>query len=120
MTALHGGSLAIKSRKGAGSRFTVRIPWRAVLEDAPTEKAVDDAAPLVLLVTRLKHAENLLIDALQAAGRRVEILLPETEEIPEERPTMVILVGYPPLRNTLRTLRSLEDHASLARRPKSC
>lgn len=118
LTALHGGSLAIKSRKGAGSRFTVRIPWKAVLEDAPTEKAVDAAAPLVLLVTRLKHAENLLIDALQAAGRRVEILLPETEEIPEERPTMVILVGYPPLRNTLRTMRSLEDHASLAQAPK--
>ena len=118
LTALHGGSLAIKSRKGAGSRFTVRIPWKAVLEDAPTEKAVDAAAPLVLLVTRLKHAENLLIDALQAARRRVEILLPETEEIPEERPTMVILVGYPPLRNTLRTMRSLEDHASLAQAPK--
>lgn len=51
-------------------------------------------------------------------GAAWRILLPETEEIPEERPTMVILVGYPPLRNTLRTLRSLEDHASLARAPK--
>ncbi|MCS6827368.1 MAG: GAF domain-containing sensor histidine kinase [Caldilinea sp.] len=118
LTALHGGSLAIQSRKGAGSRFIVRIPWKAVLENPSIEEAKDPAAPLILLITRLKHAENLLIAALQAAGRRVEVILPETEESPQERPSMVILIGYPPLRNTLRMLNALENNDLLVDAPK--
>uniref|UniRef100_A0A7C1JIM8 Circadian input-output histidine kinase CikA n=1 Tax=Caldilinea aerophila TaxID=133453 RepID=A0A7C1JIM8_9CHLR len=119
LTALHGGSLAIKSQKGVGSRFTVRIPWRAVLEDdASTEEVEDAALPLVLLMSRLKSAENLLIKALRAAGRRVELILPETEENPQERPSLIILVGYPPLRNTVRMLSALQGNELLADVPK--
>jgi len=35
LTELHGGSLAIESSKGGGSRFTVRIPWVAVQKPEP-------------------------------------------------------------------------------------
>lgn len=119
LTALHGGSLAIKSQKSVGSCFTVRIPWRAVVEDdAPAGGVEDAAAPLVLLMTRLKPAENLLIEALQAAGRRVELILPETEENPQERPSLIIVVGYPPLRNTVRMLSALQNNELLADVPK--
>lgn len=118
LTALHGGSLSIKSQKGVGSRFTVRIPWRAVLEDVPAEGVKDTAAPPVLLMTRFKYAENLLVEALQAAGRRVELILPETEENFQERPSLIILVGYPPLRNILRTLSTLQSNELLADVPK--
>ena len=35
MTELHGGTLTLESREGAGSRFRVTIPWREGIEEEP-------------------------------------------------------------------------------------
>jgi CheY-like chemotaxis protein len=39
LAELHGGSVSVESEVGKGSRFTVSIPWRQVLEVAPSAAA---------------------------------------------------------------------------------
>jgi signal transduction histidine kinase len=43
MVDLHGGSIAVESREGEGSRFTVRLPIRRLVQDEPL--APSEAAP---------------------------------------------------------------------------
>jgi PAS domain S-box-containing protein len=42
LTEMHGGSVTVQSQPGAGSRFTISLPWR---EAAPDEPETDTAEP---------------------------------------------------------------------------
>lgn len=114
LTALHGGSLAVESRKGEGSRFTVRLPWIALLaapaalQPAQRSASPATAAPLVHILTGLEHTCDLLAHDLAASGRRVETIFQSSDEVWwEERPDILIVTDQPPLRNTLRKLQTI-------------
>jgi signal transduction histidine kinase/CheY-like chemotaxis protein len=119
LTALHGGSLTIESRKGEGSRFTARIPFVAVLDHDIARHTIiaRPDAPAVLLVVGLEHADALLVTDLRSAGFRVEITLQDTELQIDEAPDLVIVIGYPPLRHIVRTVKTLRTNTLLADKP---
>ncbi|MFN3980053.1 MAG: ATP-binding protein [Caldilinea sp.] len=119
LTALHGGSLTIESSKGEGSRFIVRIPFVAVLDHdiAKRTSIAKPDAPTVLLVAGLEHADALLISDLRSTGFYVEITLQDAELQIDEAPDLVIVIGYPPLRHIVRTVKTLRANTLLADRP---
>jgi signal transduction histidine kinase len=120
LAALHGGSLAVTSRKGEGSRFTVRIPRHAVLETggADEEAAAARLHPFALILTGLEHVGDLLAYDLCAAGYRVEVMLQSTEGLPvSERPDLVLLNSHLPAPNLLQTLYNIRKSELLNTAP---
>ena len=120
LAALHGGSLAVTSRKGEGSRFTVRIPRRAVLEANGVSGAIPavELHPFALILAGLEHVGDLLTHDLRAAGYRVEVMLQSAEGLPvSERPDLVLLNSHLPAPNLLQTLYNIRKSELLNTSP---
>jgi signal transduction histidine kinase len=123
LTALHGGSLAIESHSGKGSRFTVRLPWIALINPSTPPRQTQNShmeperavpagteAPLIQILTELEHTDDLLVRDLTAAGRRVAIILQGSDDVwMEEQPDLLVVTSHPPLQNTLETLQTIRS-----------
>jgi signal transduction histidine kinase/DNA-binding response OmpR family regulator/CHASE3 domain sensor protein len=88
---LHGGSVSVKSSKGSGSTFTLRLPVDpsgSKPEPAPDPSlngATDLTLPLVLVVEDNHQASELLARHLDGGGFRMEIARTGTEALSKAR-----------------------------------
>lgn len=119
LTALHGGSLVVESRKGAGSRFTVRLPRQAVLDKSDDGPALpSDHHPFVLIVAGLDRASDLLVSHLRTTSHRVEVMLQGADDSPIiGRPDLVIINSHLFSFNIVQTLHNIRKSALLNSAP---
>ncbi|NTU81459.1 MAG: response regulator [Chloroflexales bacterium] len=124
LAELHGGSVALESTTGQGSRFSVRLPWiQALGESRPSRTSPEALAPLAALIVEgiagqplillaEDHQENsqLLSDALTAAGYRVVVARNGAEAVAlaeELRPALILMDIQMPVMDGLEAIQRL-------------
>lgn len=118
LVALHGGSLMVESQKGQGSRFIVRLPCQAVLEETDRVASSQPQFPFVLVLTALERAGDLLVKNLRAADHHVEVLLQSAEGLPvSTQPDLIIINSHLPTSNLLQTLHNIRKSDLLGAAP---
>jgi PAS domain S-box-containing protein len=83
MARMHGGNVAVQSKPGEGSRFTISLPWSQAGQDAAAGKKIETAesnlpveksrAGNILLVEDTESVVILLSDYLRARGHRLSV-----------------------------------------------
>jgi PAS domain S-box-containing protein len=105
MVRLHGGSVAVESESGKGSRFTVILPWEpalatdAMLRMKSTGKfrAIKPDAkdrPVILLVEDTKEVTMMIVDYLEMAGYQVLAAsdgLNGIEQAKDKHPALILM-----------------------------
>ncbi|NTU81319.1 MAG: response regulator, partial [Chloroflexales bacterium] len=124
LAELHGGSVALESTPGQGSRFSVRLPWvQALVEHRPSHASPEASAPLAALIAEgivaqplillaEDHEENsqLLSDILTAAGYRVVVARNGVEAVAlaeDLRPALILMDIQMPVLDGLEATRRL-------------
>jgi signal transduction histidine kinase/DNA-binding response OmpR family regulator/CHASE3 domain sensor protein len=91
LAELHGGTVSVKSTKGSGSTFTLRMPAEPQIAkseaaaDAALGEATDLTLPLVLVVEDNPQAAELLARHLDGGGFRMAIARTGTEALNKAR-----------------------------------
>ncbi len=113
LVALHGGSLEVTSNKGQGSRFIVRLPRQAVLDEIsrPPTPSSAPSAPAVLVLTALDRTSDLFVRNLHAAGCAVEVIMQSTDGLPARAlPDLIVVDHHLPAKNLLQTLHNIRQN----------
>ncbi|NTU85022.1 MAG: response regulator, partial [Chloroflexales bacterium] len=126
LVELHGGSVALESSPGAGSRFSVTLPWLPPAQLPPLDTQIDQAAaapvhigtgsetrsqqPLILLADDSAENVAVLRDYLQSAGYRVVVAHDGMEAVTrtlELRPALILMDIQMPLLDGLAAIRQI-------------
>ncbi|KPV53456.1 hypothetical protein SE17_09560 [Kouleothrix aurantiaca] len=125
----HGGSVAMESVLGRGSRFSVTLPWEPVTVqsgaaikaqhlEARLPSAQRGEAPLILLAEDNEPTVDVLQTALLAAGYRVVVARDGStalEAVRRQQPALLLLDIQLPGKSGLEVLEQLRAEGMLAR-----
>jgi CheY-like chemotaxis protein/nitrogen-specific signal transduction histidine kinase len=95
LTELHGGSVAVESEEGHGTRFTILLPWHA--NDAEAESVPSPApapGPRLLLVEDNQRTIKSIQQRLASAGYAVTLACQGAEaleRVAQEKPPLVLV-----------------------------
>lgn len=128
MANAHGGQVTVGSEEGAGSAFTVSLPWEEMTEAGPLDTSSDPAprrgevqpeakyaGALILLVDDNEENREALTMFLQSRGWRVAQAFNGKEAIERAQalhPDIVLMDVQMPVMNGLEAMRCLRDDAS--------
>jgi signal transduction histidine kinase/CheY-like chemotaxis protein len=139
MVEMHGGSVSVESKPGAGSRFTVALPWQrpsspepvedhilpAPLDPAPAGEAGQVACagdqgaprqPLILVAEDNESNLDALSDLLQAHACTCIVARTGSEAVKEakvHRPDLILMDVHLPEMNGLEATRRIRAEAEL-------
>ncbi|MBK8902301.1 MAG: response regulator [Anaerolineaceae bacterium] len=127
MMELHGGSVAVDSKVGQGSRFTVSFPWLGVspLVEQLSERHLPEMPTLLSPWRQVVVVDDMLSQS-QLARYFEEISIPVTivplgpnalARVVEEQPDLVVLTVPLADRSGLELLRAMRASVQLARVP---
>ncbi len=125
LAELHGGTVGVASRAGAGSRFCVWLPYREAAADirgptAPAGPRPTAAAPLALVVEDDDRAAELIAAQLSAEGYTVMRAATGEEGLvraAKRRPQLITLDIFLPAMDGWEFMRRLNADARLADTP---
>ena len=127
MAEMQGGSVTVASSGSGGSRFTIALPWRALINGTPptpTEPTVavpcTSDQPLVLIADDHALVTTMLTDLLTMAGVRVAVAQTAAEVIEKASalcPALLLVDMQLPTLEGVAILRALRRDAQLQRTP---